>query len=235
MGTHVTNFKINTYGKILFFLLSWRLAIPGFPLPGRDGEMLALNGNMKPLIDLLQPLSLVNRGVQQGWREYASTGDGGASFLSTLWGFRAASRFLEGIPNGSHLKLLPGGWKTLHLASKWGISLENTLGFTPSLVHLAQPRLFPASTAPLVVEIPTMEWLQRPGKRTSQPRITLEQVETLVPRTALWLFHQPEDLEAFQAAFSAPPGRCKILPGPENPAQWAETMLAFHGKALSLP
>ena len=190
---------------------------------------------MKPLIDLLQPLSLMNRGVQQGWREYSSMGDGGACFLSTLWGIRAASRFLGGIPKGSELKPLPGGGKTLHLAAKWGISLENTLGFTPSLVHLAQPRPFPPSKAPLVVEIPTTEWLQRPGKRASQPRITSEQVKNLVPRTALWLFHQPEDLEAFQEAFSAPPGRCAVLPSPENPAQWAESVLALHEKALSLP
>ena len=161
--------------------------------------------------------------------------DGGACFLSTLWGIRAASRFLGEIPEGSQLKPLPGGGKTLHLASKWGISLENTLGFDPMLVHLAQPRPFPLSKVPLVIEIPTMEWLQRPAKRASQPRITLEQVNKLVPRAALWLFRQPGDLEAFQATFSAPPGRCAVLPGPENPAQWAKAMLAFHEKALNLP
>ena len=197
--------------------------------------MRALHGPMKALIDLLQPPSLVNRGVQQGWREFASQGDAGACFLSTLWGIRAASRFLGGIPKGSELKPLPGGGKTLHLAAKWGISLENTLGFTPSLVHLAQPRAFPPSSAPLVVEIPTMEWFQRPGRRASQPRITMEQVDSLVPRASLWLFHRSEDLEAFQEAFSAPPGRCAVLPSPENPAQWAESVLALHEKALSLP
>ena len=190
---------------------------------------------MKPLIDFLEPYAFAAPQASEGWKGYCEAQDIEAHFLSSLKGVKIARGLLKKEFFWSQIKYLPGGSKTLRLAASLRLTLENTLGCKPSLIHLAQPRWIPASKAPLVVEVPSADWLERPRYGSASDAPTRRMILSLAPRTTLWLFHRASDVQAFQTVFPIPPGRCELLPQSTDPQEWAKAMRYLHEKALQLP
>ncbi len=231
----VNHLSKDTYASLLLFLVLFRAAILWFAFIPRYAPIWATNLAMKPLIDFLEPHAFTAPQASEGWKSYCEAQDIEAHFLSSLKGLKIARGLLKKEFSWSQLKYLPGGGKTLRLAASLRVTLEGALGCKPSLIHLTQPRWIPASKAPLVVEVPSADWLERPRYGIASDAPTRKMILSLAPRTTLWLFHRASDAQAFQTVFAIPPGRCELLPQSTDPQEWAKAMLSLHEKALQLP